>query len=67
MKNVIVYSPIEDKQIRVNLNDSPIWKKAYHESDLSVIEKKHPVLWQYTIKFDGTKPIQVTKVIKHTK
>ncbi len=67
MKDVIVYSPIEDKQIRTNLNDSPIWKKAYHESDLSEIEKRYPTLWQYTIKFEGTKPIQFTKMKKHVK
>jgi hypothetical protein len=64
MKDEKVYSPIEDKQIRTNLNESPIWKQNYHETDLVLAKSKHPVLFEYVIRFDGLKPIMVTKVSK---
>jgi len=62
MKDVKVYSPVEDKAIRENLNDSPIWKKAYHAEDLPRIQATNRVVFEYSIKFDGTKPIQLTNV-----
>jgi hypothetical protein len=64
MENVNVYSPVEDKNIRTNLNESPIWKKAYHDDDLVEAKKKHSTLWHYTIKFDGLKPIMLNKMSK---
>ena len=64
MENVNVYSPVEDKNIRTNLNGSPIWTKAYHEDDLAIAKKKYAVLWHYTIKFDGLVPVQITNIKK---
>ena len=61
MENVKVYSPIEDKEIRKNLNGSPIWKQAYHEEELSDAQKFSKI-FEYTIKFDGLKPVMVNGV-----
>jgi hypothetical protein len=54
-----VYSPIEDKNIHTNLNNSPIWKECHKEEEVGDVRKP---LWIYWIKFDGTTPIQVTKI-----
>lgn len=67
MENVNVYSPIEDKGIAKNLNGSPIWTNCYHEDDLIMAKNKHNILYCYTIKFDGTKPIMVNKISKVSK
>jgi len=67
MENVNVYSPIDDQNIRTNLNGSPIWKQAYHETELVEAEKKHKTMFCDTIKFDGLKPVQVTNVKKLAK
>lgn len=62
METIKVYSPVNDKDIRKNLADSPIWKDAYHEEDFSEAKAKHGDLYEYSIKFENTKPIQVTNV-----
>lgn len=59
-----VYSPILDEKIHENISKSPIWGKCYHESEIEDI--KEP-LYCYSIKFDGLKPIQVTKLRKPKK
>lgn len=64
MKTEKIYSPIFDKDIRKNINNSPIWGEAYHESELGDVKKP---LTEYTVKFDGLKPIQVTKMQKYKK
>jgi len=64
MEVVKVYSPIEDKDIRNNLNGSPIWKKAYHEDELPMAKVKYPVMYEYLIKFDGLKVVMVNKITK---
>lgn len=64
METIKVYSPIEDKNIRTNLNDSPIWKTAYHKDEVESARKSHNQMFEYSIKFDGLKPIQVTNVKK---
>lgn len=64
MEQVKVYSPVEDKNIRENLNGSPIWGKAYHEEDLPKLKVKYSEIYEYGIKFDGLKPVQVTSVRK---
>jgi len=64
METVKVYSPVDDKNIKNNLNDSPIWKQAYSEDDISKAKLKHSELYEYTVKFDGIKPVQVTKIKK---
>jgi len=58
-----VYSTVKDENIRKNLNGSPIWKNCLHSDDLtSEIKKKYPNLIEYSIKFDGLKPVQVLKI-----
>ena len=65
MENIKVYSTIEDKNIKKNLNNSPIWKKAIHADDLGNVVDKYDIIWEYEIIFDGLKPIQVTKITKY--
>jgi hypothetical protein len=68
MEIVKVYSPVDDKEIRKNLHNSPIWTGLrYHVDELAEAKRKHHVLFEYSIKFDGLKPIQVTDIKKITK
>lgn len=64
MEIVKVYSPVDDKEIRNNLNGSPIWKQAYHADELETAKQKHAVLFEYSIKFNGLQPIMVNKINK---
>lgn len=64
METIKVYSPVEDKGIRNDLQNSPIWRTAYHKEDLEDAVKKHNQIFEYSIKFDGLKPVQVTNVKK---
>ena len=62
---VDVYSPVEDKKIKTNFNESPIWdKKAYTEEEYRENIKRFPFWWKYTFKFDGLKIIMHTKTQK---
>ena len=65
---VKVYSPIEDKNIRTNLGDSPIFKGLrYAESELAEAKKKHAELFEYSFKFEGVKIAQflgIKKIVK---
>lgn len=65
METVKVYSTINDPKIKTNLNESPIWKSAIHETDLASVEAKHNDIWEYSIKFDGVKAIQFLKSRKY--
>jgi hypothetical protein len=67
MEIIKVYSPIDDQEIRTNLNNSPIWKQAYHAEELPKANKKFATMYEYSVKFDGLKPIQVTNIKKITK
>lgn len=64
MENVKVYSPIEDKEIRNNLNGSKIWKEAYHHDEVPSNLSQY---FEYSIKFDGLRPTQFTGVKKIVK
>jgi hypothetical protein len=64
METIKVLSPVQDKKIREDLNGSPIWKQSYHDYELVIAEKNHAELYEYSIKFDGVKPVQVTGVKK---
>jgi len=64
METVIVYSAVEDKKIKTDINNSPIWKKAYTEEEYLDNTRRYPVWFKYTFKFDGTKPVQLTKMKK---
>lgn len=64
METVKVYSPVNDENIQKDLNGSPIWKQAYHESEVEIAQKTVSELYEYSIKFDGLKPVMVNKVSK---
>lgn len=65
METVKVYSPVEDKKIRENFNNSPIWTGLrYHSSELAVAKEKHATLYEYSFKFEGTKLVQFTGMKK---
>lgn len=65
MEVVKVYSPIEDKKIRENINGSPIWTGLrYHITELDIAKEKHMVLYEYSFKFEGTKIVQFTGMKK---
>ena len=58
LENVTVYSPVEDKDIKKNLGDSPMWKKSIHPDDLVDEQKPGEPMFEYKFKFDGTKVVQ---------
>jgi len=64
MKDVDVYSPVEDKKIKTTLGSSPIWKKASTEEEYLDNINRYPVWYKYTFKFDGTKIVMHTKTKK---
>ena len=65
METIKVYSVVEDKNIQKNLNDSPIWKQAIHPDDLESVKDNYETLYEYAIKFDGLRPVQVAGVKKY--
>lgn len=62
MKTEQIWSPIEDKKIAENLDTSKIWMKAFKPEEVTPTMLAATSWWVYTIKFDGIKPIQVTKI-----
>jgi len=58
-----VFSSIDDKNIRKNVKDSPIWKDSLHWEDVSKKQKKQGG-FLYTIYFDDLTPINVTSIKK---
>ena len=57
-----VYSPVKDEKMQSHLDDSEVWKQAYHEEEITEEDRrKHPRWYKYTLKFDGLRPIQLTK------
>ena len=61
-----VFSPIRDRNIRKSqtyLNNSPIWGTCFKEEEIQKgIINTYGKLYIYYIKFEGTKPVQVTNV-----
>ena len=57
-----VYSSIQYKFIKYSISKSPIWKNCYHESDNKEPLTHYSKYYIYFIKFEGLKPIQVTKI-----
>jgi len=55
-----IWSPIEDLNIKNELNNSPIWKNCLHSSDAKGKEGGY----FYKIGFDGLIPVQVMDVKK---
>ena len=63
MEVIEIFSPIDDKQIYKNLIDSPIWSKCFTKDELTETErKKHTKMFKYSVKFNGLRPVQVTKI-----
>lgn len=68
LESVKVYSPFEDKDVRTNLGNSPIFKQTrYHESELALAKKNHAILYEYTFKFEGLKLVQFSGMKKIVK
>ena len=57
-----VYSPLKDDNIKNDLMNSPIWKRCEHPDNIDDIDLTG--WFEYTIKFDGVTPVQVSKVKK---
>lgn len=58
-----VYSPVNDVNIKKNLNGSEIWKNAFKKEELTKdVMAKYPNMYEYSVKFDGLVPVQLTGV-----
>lgn len=56
-----VYSPVNDIDIRKHLNESEIWKNAFKKEEITVeVLNKYPNMYEYSIRFDGLTPVQLT-------
>jgi len=64
MKTEIVLSPVKDEKINSHINESPIWKNAFKLEEVTdeIRMKYNNVFYEYHIKFDGLKPIMLTKM-----
>lgn len=63
MEFVKVISPVLDEKINSHINTSEVWKKAYHPEEFTdEMRPLQPAWYEYTIQFDGLKPIQMTKM-----
>ena len=57
-----VWSPIKDDKFKTNLENSEVWKNAYKPEEVTYdVRGKYPKWYAYFIKFNGLKPIQLTK------
>ena len=59
----MIFSIIEDKKIRNDIENSPIWKNSVHWEDVTEEQKKKGGC-VYTILFNGTTPFSVTSIRK---
>lgn len=58
-----VYSPVHDVDIKKHLNESEIWKNAFKKEELTKeVLNKYPNMFEYSVKFDGLKPVQLAGV-----
>lgn len=55
-----VYSPTLDKNIYKDIDNSPIWKRAYKSEEIHDIHEQE--YYEYTVKFDGLTPVFVTNI-----
>lgn len=65
MDTITLYSPIYDPHLQEHLQDAPMWSKSIHSDEIESKKDSYPDLWEYQIKFDGTTPVQVTKISKY--
>ena len=62
IKFEVVISPVRDDKMNSHINESEVWKKAYKPEEMTDrIRGMHPAWYEYTVKFDGLKPQQMTK------
>ena len=62
MTSEIVISPVFDDKMNSHINESEVWKKAFKPEELTdEIRNMHPKWFEYTIKFDGLRPIYMKK------
>ena len=62
-KDEVVYSPVEDNS--KDINKSSIWKNAWHRDEITPEAiRRYPNWWEYHVRFDGLKPIQLLKMQK---
>ena len=62
MTTEIVLSPVMDEKINSDITNSPIWKKAYKPDEVTDYIRQSQSKWyEYHIRFDGLKPIHMTK------
>ena len=62
MTTEVVLSPVKDEKINSNINDSPIWHKAYKPEEVTEeVRNKHNTWYSYTICFEGLVPTHCTK------
>lgn len=62
MTDEIVISPVKDEKMNSHINTSEVWKKAYKREELDDRTRgMHPAWYEYTVRFDGLKPLQMTK------
>jgi hypothetical protein len=58
-----VISPVKDEKINSHIRNSEIWKKAYKAEEITErVRGGNPNWYEYTIQFDGLKPIMMTKM-----
>ena len=58
----VVLSPVLDDKMQSHITESEVWKNAYREDEVTEeIRNKYNRWYEYHVRFDGTKAIQVTK------
>jgi hypothetical protein len=63
MTNEIVISPVKDEKMNSHITTSEVWKQAYKEEEINEkVIGLHSKWYKYNIKFDGLKPVQMTKM-----
>ena len=62
MTTEVVLSPIKDEKMNSHITESEVWKNAYHVDEVTEeVRAKHNRWYEYTVRFEGTTAIQVTK------
>lgn len=57
LRTELVYSPVYDDRISKRIPTSPIWQECYKPGEIP-----EGTMYEYTIKFDGLIPVQVTNI-----
>ena len=59
-----VITSVKDTNLQANgFKNEQLWKQSYHKEDFTDEVRKTKAHWyEYTIKFEGTVPFQVTKL-----